>query len=59
MKKISESFKSYKLRMKFLEEEKRKADMDKKVKEALTMPEIFVSDRSDSEYEFHRSRRSK
>jgi len=56
MRKISESFKSYKLRMKFLEEEMRKADMDKKAKEARELPEIFVSDRSDAEAEFHRQR---
>lgn len=59
MKKISESFKSYKLRMKFLEEEMRKADMAEAAKKALTTPEIFVSDRSDHEAQFHKTRRRK
>lgn len=59
MTKISESFKSYKLRMKMLEEEMRKADMDRAAKKIVKQPEIFVSDRADAEQEFHRSRRRK
>lgn len=57
MTKVTKSFKSYISKLKWIEDKKIEAEKRKEAKKALAMPKIFISDRSDNESEFHRSKK--